>query len=324
MAYTPSHLSQYFTRINLPPETRTAFNAGFTSLESLTTLLHHHLAAVPFENTALHYTADRPLVLSPPALFDKIVRRRQGGTCFQVTRLFAEVLLALGYTLYTTGARTNKATSVAAVPARGDPPRTHFGDWQHMILVVRIAGTDYLVDAGFGPQGPVQPVPLVHGHEFSDGRLGRTGRLVHAPIDQGRARHLKYWRLQFRGETPPADGKVWAWTDAYAFTESEWLEADYAAVERGLRANKRAWFLFRVVAFRVLLDEDGVPEGWVLLWHDGVRWVKRGKVVERRVLGGEEERVEVLERVFGIALSEEERREIVGMVSALPGVRAKM
>jgi arylamine N-acetyltransferase len=127
MAYTQAELNGYFDRVNLPKDIRDDLLAGSNGLEVLTCLLHHHLAAVPFENTALHYTADRLLVLSPSLVYEKIVRRRQGGTCFQITRLFGEVLLALGFELYMSGARTNKSNSVAAQDK--DPGCAKFGDW---------------------------------------------------------------------------------------------------------------------------------------------------------------------------------------------------
>jgi arylamine N-acetyltransferase len=183
-----------------------------------------------------------------------------------------------------------------------------------MILIVRLDGNDYLLDAGFGPNGPVDPVLLRDGLEFTDGdgNLGRRGRLVHAPIDQGRARHLKYWRLQFLFDGSPD------WTDIYAFTESEWLESDYQAAERAVRANRRAWFMYRVIAFRIVL-KDRNPVGWVMIWNDAMSWFQGGKLSQRMKFGSEEERINALETAFGIKLGEEERKEIVGTVAFLSG-----
>lgn len=121
MKFTQSHIDDYFDRINLPLGERQKFKdpAGGTEpgsqLQSLTTLLHHHLAAVPFENTSLHYSRHRPIELSIRSLFQKIVYRRRGGHCTQVNTLFSELLLALGYHLYTTAARVNHAASATSV-----------------------------------------------------------------------------------------------------------------------------------------------------------------------------------------------------------------
>ncbi|KAF7179380.1 hypothetical protein CNMCM7691_008313 [Aspergillus felis] len=316
MAYTQAELTGYFDRVNLPNDIRDVLLAGRDRLEALTCLLHHHLATVPFENTAFHYTADRLLVLSPSLLYEKIVLRRQGGTCFQITRLFGEVLLALGYELYMSGARTNKSTSVAAQDK--DLGRAQFGDWQHMILIVRLDGNDYLVDAGSGPNGPVDPVLIRDGLEFTDGdgNLGRRGRVIHAPIDQGRARHLQYWRLQFLFDSSSD------WVDIYAFTESEWLETDYQAVKRAVLGNKRAWFLYRVIAFQIVL-KDRRPVGWVMIWNDAMSWFQGGKLSRRIRFKSEEERINALESVFGIKLEDEEKKEIVGTVAFL-GAKPKI
>jgi arylamine N-acetyltransferase len=121
MKFTQSHIDEYFDRINLPLRERQKFKcpAGGTGpesqLQSLTTVLHHHLAAVPFENTSLHYSRHRPIELSVQSLFQKIIHRRLGGYCTQVNTLFSELLLALGYHLYTTAARVNQAASAISV-----------------------------------------------------------------------------------------------------------------------------------------------------------------------------------------------------------------
>ena len=58
-------------------------------------LQRRHLLAVPFENLDIHL--GRRFTLDEPALFDKLVRRRRGGFCYEVNGLFARLLTALGY-----------------------------------------------------------------------------------------------------------------------------------------------------------------------------------------------------------------------------------
>src|SRR4029079_10924309 len=67
-----------------------------------------HLLAVPFENLDIHL--GRPIVLDQAALFDKIVRRRRGGFCYELNGLFALLLRELGF----------EVTLLAAGVARGD------------------------------------------------------------------------------------------------------------------------------------------------------------------------------------------------------------
>jgi N-hydroxyarylamine O-acetyltransferase len=54
-----------------------------------------HLRAVPFENLDIHL--HRPIVLEETSLFDKIVRRRRGGFCYELNGLFAALLRDLGF-----------------------------------------------------------------------------------------------------------------------------------------------------------------------------------------------------------------------------------
>ena len=49
-----------------------------------------YLLAVPFEN--LDIVAGRPISLDLEAIFDKIVRRRRGGFCYELNGLFAWLL----------------------------------------------------------------------------------------------------------------------------------------------------------------------------------------------------------------------------------------
>lgn len=53
-----------------------------------------HLLAVPFEN--LDIPLGRPIALSVPAFYDKVVRRRRGGFCYELNGLFGWLLERLG------------------------------------------------------------------------------------------------------------------------------------------------------------------------------------------------------------------------------------
>jgi len=63
--------------------------------ETLWELQVAHLLTVPFENLSIH--ARQPIVLDDNALFEKIVRRRRGGFCYEANGLFAALLRALGF-----------------------------------------------------------------------------------------------------------------------------------------------------------------------------------------------------------------------------------
>src|SRR5215211_6629735 len=129
------------------------------SAATLHALQRAHLLAVPFENLEIHL--GRPIVLDQTALFDKIVRRRRGGFCYELNGLFAVLLRELGFevTLLSAGvARANgdfgpeydhltllvecplSVIDSQLQPVVGDQPRTtNYGP-----------RTIWLVDVGFG------------------------------------------------------------------------------------------------------------------------------------------------------------------------------
>src|SRR5262249_33610213 len=103
--------------------------------ETLRELQVAHLLTVPFENLSIH--ARQPIVLDDNALFEKIVRRRRGGFCYEANGLFAALLRALGFNV--------KMLSARVANAEGG-----FGpDFDHMALTVT-GNERWLVDVGFG------------------------------------------------------------------------------------------------------------------------------------------------------------------------------
>ena len=120
-------------------------------LHSLKTLHRQHVFLVPFENLDIHL--DRTISLAPEALFDKIVRRRRGGYCFELNGLFQLLLEALGFHVYSTAARVLFGSDTI-------PPRSH------RLLIVTLDGTDWMVDVGFGAYGLIEPLPLKAGIEY--------------------------------------------------------------------------------------------------------------------------------------------------------------
>lgn len=103
--------------------------------ESLRALQLAHLLAVPFENLSIH-TNER-ILLQEEWLFDKIVRRRRGGFCYELNGLFAALLRRLGLAV----------TLLSAGVARADGS---FGpEYDHLALLVTLEDR-WLVDVGFG------------------------------------------------------------------------------------------------------------------------------------------------------------------------------
>src|SRR5216684_5534157 len=105
------------------------------SAETLRGLQVAHLRTIPFENLSIH--SGEVIVLDNHALFEKIVRRRRGGFCYELNGLFGALLRALGFDVTMLSARVANAEGI-------------FGpDFDHMTLLVSLAER-WLVDVGFG------------------------------------------------------------------------------------------------------------------------------------------------------------------------------
>jgi len=118
----------YLARINYAGPTH-------PGADTLRALHRSHLLAVPFENLSIH--ASVPIVLEEAALFDKVVRRRRGGFCYELNGLFAWLLRELGFEV--------QLLSAGVMGAGGEfgPP------FDHMALAVTLEER-WLADVGFG------------------------------------------------------------------------------------------------------------------------------------------------------------------------------
>jgi N-hydroxyarylamine O-acetyltransferase len=94
-----------------------------------------HLLTVPFENLSIHY--GEPIVLKEEALFDKVVRRRRGGFCYELNGLFAALLRTLGFKV--------AMLSAGVMNAAGEVSP----EFDHMTLLVQLK-EGRLADVGFG------------------------------------------------------------------------------------------------------------------------------------------------------------------------------
>jgi N-hydroxyarylamine O-acetyltransferase len=134
----------YLSRIGIP-KTRQP------DLAFLRHLQNRHLLSVPFEN--LDISLGRPIRLSLPAMYDKVVNRKRGGFCYELNALFNWLLRECGFSTSLISARVRK-------PDGGFNP-----EFDHLALLVHLDKT-YLVDVGFGDSCR-EPLPL-DGTEVED------------------------------------------------------------------------------------------------------------------------------------------------------------
>lgn len=139
------------------------------SLELLTDMVQRHVSQFAFSSVNPRLGEAMPLDL--PSLHDRLVVRRRGGYCFENNGLFFEVLEELGF--------SPRLQMCRVVLGRDIHPGL-----THRVSRVVLEGREYVVDVGFGPLGPRNPVAVDSG-EASDEpvpggyRVQDTGPSVH-------------------------------------------------------------------------------------------------------------------------------------------------
>jgi N-hydroxyarylamine O-acetyltransferase len=193
-----------------------------------------HLRAMPFENLSVR--RGEPIVLEEGALFDKMVRHRRGGFCYELNGLFAALLAALGFRV---------ALLAGRVGVEGIP-------FDHMALRVDLDEA-WLADVGFGDSFLV-PLRL-SSREPQEGGDGRRYRI--ADVDGG---------LLLSRERDAT------WERQYAFTLETWLLSAYAEGCRYHSTSPKSHFTQRTVVSRATeLGRVTMSERRLIFTERGVR-----------------------------------------------------
>ncbi|KAJ5771154.1 cysteine proteinase [Penicillium nucicola] len=315
--YSPEQLSRYFDKLNLPSKLRRevwdiallASKKGTSTyktlvLSQLQALQRYHLAALPFENLDLHYSFHRSISIAPTTVFEKIVgsTSRRGGYSLENNTLFGAVLQSLGCNIISVGGRVNEATQ----PTSGSKQRkaSKYNGWSHMVNIVIIEGQKYLVDVGFGSNGPHKPIPLIQNYEFQNtGNL--HGRLIYGSVtQQGRTVQHPLWQYEIRAGDS-------SWVPAYCFTEMEFFPEDFTVMNYFMSTNRASWFTFHVVCTRILLDNGGEKVvGDLTLFDNRIERTLGASSEVLETFVSEEERVAALKKYFNISLSRADQESI--------------
>ena len=304
-AYSPDQTKAYLDYIGLPLSRQKQNEPTLAFLSDLHT---HTLSTVPYENLSFHYSDKHTNSLHPQEIFRKIVldRRGRGGYCMEISILYNHILRSLGFAVYTAGVKIRRR--------EGGIPSGEFVGWVHIVNIVTLPdGSKWMVDVAFGGDGATKPMPLVEGHVLQN--LGTQEiRLVkdHIPAQVDRRPETKMWVYQYR------NSDVQAWSSFYAFYEVEFTEADYKVMNwfTGHSPDSPQTWGLLVIKFlrrRKQGDENAYEVCGKRILVDGV--VKENLGGKTRVVetcASEDDRVAALGRWFGIELTEEERRGIVG------------
>lgn len=144
--FTVSETEKYIQRIG--------YTGGITpSFKNLDALMKCHMKTIPYETVGLHRTGQTPS-LDIDDLFQKVVVDRRGGYCFELNKLFRELLRTLGYRSRSCFARSTDTPGVL-------DPVNHCGN------LVELDGNLYSADVGWGGPAPGGPL-LIEDCGFQD------------------------------------------------------------------------------------------------------------------------------------------------------------
>ncbi|MGX1880318.1 arylamine N-acetyltransferase family protein [Streptomyces sp. NPDC055287] len=248
-------LDAYLARIGY--EGGTAPTAG-----TLRAVHRAHVASIPFEN--LDVALGRPVPLDLKSVQAKLVGRPRGGYCYEQNSLFAAVLERLGFQVAGRGARNRTRGAVL-------PPVTH------AMLVAEVDGEQWLVDTGFGQQGPLEPVPLRDGAVVEQG-----GWTFGIHVEDEGAHVLRSLRPE-------------GWVDLYAFAPQTLFPSDFTVMNHYSSSHPLSKFVGQVVAQRT-----GPRERHALVRDELTTVRTDGSASRRRVPAGD--LGQVLGELFGIGL----------------------
>lgn len=133
-------ISRFFQRIGMDPSTPVEMTVNFLGKVQLNCVLN-----IAYEN--LDILEKKPLVLTPEALYDKIVTRGRGGYCFELNGLLTCMFREMGFSVSERFARF--LLGEPEVPMR-----------RHRVTIVHMADGDYLCDIGVGLVAPRLPLRI--------------------------------------------------------------------------------------------------------------------------------------------------------------------
>ncbi len=239
-----------------------------------------HATTIPFEN--LDVVLGRRISLDIGSLQEKLVRSRRGGYCFEHNTLFAAALGGLGFQVSTLEARVRPPGATAI------RPRTH------MFLRVDLDGRSWLVDVGFGGDGPFHPVPL-------DGSVSQQPCGAYRVMSEGSGGLA----LQLRR------GSIWS--DLYAFTLVPAHPIDYEVANHYTSTHPQSGFVRVLTAQIRTHDEQHTLRGrtYIVRREDDENTLE----LEDRAI------VQLLHDQFGLLLPE---KDIVQAISKTEGTRRRL
>ncbi|KAF9101466.1 N-terminal acetyltransferase [Mortierella sp. AM989] len=285
--YTKEQILGILNRIKYPLADPNALPEP--TLETLREIQYRCVTSIPFETLSLRTTKSRGVDISLQGIYDRVVNNHRGGWCFSLNRLGFELLKAIGFKVQFTLARVCKPLKY------GDP--IVFGSLSHRITIVRFEdGTKYAFDIGFG-NTPYYPLQLKDGASIE--YFGHRRRLVKTVHNRATPEILgnpveELWSMEEHlGEDK--------WIPCYAFSEQQFYDADCEVGNFNANYSPRSTF------FTAFWCVQGSLDGTIYLLVGKEMKIKTAAGVQQVIpIEKEQDRLDVLEKYFGIILTEEE------------------
>ena len=230
------------------------------SLPCLQALHRHHVMAVPFEATDIHF--GQRIRLEPEHIYEKVVIRRRGGFCYELNHLFSTLLQQLGFAVTIVSAEVNNEGVYG-------PP------FDHMSIIVDLDGL-WLADVGFGDLF-FEPIRLQVGVVQQD----RDNNLLLEEPKPGFF-HLQAARRGTKDFVPK-----------YRFALTPWHITDFVDQCRCKQESEESFFVQNFIC--TLPTELGRKTV-----RNGVFTVRRGAEVTELDIKGDAELREILATHFGL------------------------
>ena len=174
-------------------------------------------------------------------------------------------------------------------------------------------GRRWFVDVGYGGDAPTQPMLLkdddVGCRNFGD----QKARLKLHDASRTSGREARLWVYQTQESADEA------WKSQYCFSETEFIHQDYHVMSY-YTSTRPENYLGRSVIASKLEMEDGMIVRKIILHNAGIRVQENTPGVQKTqhsLLSSEKDRLEVIEKQFGIYLTEEEEQGILGKPTEL-------
>jgi N-hydroxyarylamine O-acetyltransferase len=239
------------------------------TLETLRGVVEAHSAAISYES--IDVLLDRPPKLDLAALQRKMVRGGRGGYCFEQNMLFRGGLRSLGFDVASLQARVVRGLAI-------DAPRPML----HMVLQVNLPEGPFLADVGFGNLAPTAPL------------------LMSADLEQDTPHELmRFIRMDDELTLQSRLGDRWA--HIYRVVLLPRVDAEYEICNWYTASHPDSPYRRNLIAAR-----PGRGRTRITLFNARLTVRHCNGEVERRNVADKDQYRDVLAKMFGLALSEDD------------------